>query len=80
MGERSGWESTAMQRKLSRDQFSVGRYEVRHTPTGAKFGAYPGEARIGYINWGRVEDDDAAFDRSELQRIAQELLCEREEV
>jgi len=70
-----------MQGKLSRDQFSVGRYEVRHAPTGAKFGAYPGEAQIGYINWGRVDDvRNGPYDRGELQRIAQELLYEREEM
>ena len=42
--------------KPSREQFSIGPYQVQHIPTGAKFGAYPGENDVCYINWGRIGD------------------------
>ena len=64
--------------KPSREQFSIGPYQVQHLPTGAKFGAYPGENDVCYINWGRLGDLCAAQDyRSELTKIARELLQER---
>lgn len=63
--------------KPSREQFVIGPYQVQHLPTGAKFGAYPGEGDIGYINWG-LSDCCATQDyRDELQKIARELLRER---
>jgi len=73
-----GW-GARMVDKPSREQFSVGPYQVRHIPTGAKFGAYPGENDVCYINWGRMSDLCAAQDyREELLKIARELLRARE--
>jgi hypothetical protein len=67
-----------MDNKPSREQFSVGAYQVQHLPTGAKFGAYPGHNDVCYINWGRIGDLCAAQDyREELTKIARELLQER---
>ena len=64
--------------KPSRDQFSVGPYQVQHLPTGAKFGAYPGETDLCYINWGRLSERYAEQDYcEELKKIASELLRER---
>ena len=64
--------------KPSREQFSVGPYQVQHLPTGAKFGAYPGESDLCYINWGRLSDRYVAQDYcDELEKIARELLQER---
>ncbi|MCC6890252.1 MAG: hypothetical protein IT536_17125 [Hyphomicrobiales bacterium] len=61
--------------KPSREQFAVGPYQVQHLPTGAKFGAYPGENDLCYISWGRL---CAAPDyHDELRRIARQLLRER---
>jgi hypothetical protein len=65
-------------RRPSREQFSVGPYQVQHLPTGAKFGAYPGENDLCYINWGRLSERYAAQDYcDELRKIARELLRER---
>jgi hypothetical protein len=67
-----------MDSKPSRDQFSVGPYQVQHIPTGAKFGAYPGRSDVCYIVWGRLADKCVAQDYcAELTRIARELLRER---
>ena len=67
-----------MDSKPSREQFSVGPYQVQQIPTGAKFGAYPGESDVCYINWGRLGELSPAQDyRAELTRIARELLRER---
>jgi hypothetical protein len=67
-----------MDNKPSREQFSIGPYQVQHRPTGAKFGAYPGENDVCYINWGRLGELCAAQDyRAELTKIARELLRER---
>jgi hypothetical protein len=64
--------------KPSREQFSVGPYQVQHIPTGAKFGAYPGQNDVCYINWGRLSDACAARAyREELTSIARALLKER---
>ena len=64
--------------KPSREQFSVGPYQVQHLPTGAKFGAYPGENDVCYINWGRLSERYAEQDYcEELKKIASELLRER---
>jgi hypothetical protein len=64
--------------KPSREQFSIGPYQVQHIPTGAKFGAYPGENDVCYISWGRIGELCAAQDyREELTRIARQLLRER---
>jgi hypothetical protein len=63
--------------KPTREQFVIGPYQVQHLPTGAKFGAYPGEGDIGYINWGLSECCATKDYRDELQRIARELLRER---
>jgi hypothetical protein len=63
--------------KPTRDQFVVGPYQVQHLPTGAKFGAYPGEGDIGYISWGLSKCCATKAYRDELQRIARELLRER---
>ncbi len=64
--------------KPSREQFSVGPYQVQHLPTGAKFGAYPGENDLCYINWGRLSERYFAQDYcEELKKIASELLRER---
>ena len=64
--------------KPSREQFSIGPYQVQHIPTGAKFGAYPGQNDVCYINWGRIGDLCALRDyREELTKIARELLRER---
>ena len=64
--------------KPSREQFAVGPYQVQHLPTGAKFGAYPGENDLCYINWGRLSERYAAQDYcEELKKIASELLRER---
>ena len=64
--------------KPSREQFSVGPYQVQHLPTGAKFGAYPGENDLCYINWGRLSERYVAQDYcEELKKIASELLRER---
>jgi len=64
--------------KPSREQFSVGPYQVQHRPTGAKFGAYPGHNDLCYINWGRLGEQCVAQDyRDELKQIASELLRER---
>ena len=65
-------------RKPSREQFAVGPYQVQHLPTGAKFGAYPGENDLCYINWGRLSERYVAQDYcDELRKIARELLRER---
>lgn len=62
----------------TREQFLVGPYQVQHLPTGAKFGAYPGQADLCYISWGRLNERRTAADyRDELRRIAGELLRER---
>ena len=67
-----------MDSKPSREQFSVGPYLVQHIPSGAKFGAYPGENDVCYINWGWLGELCTAQDyRAELTRIARELLRER---
>ncbi len=67
-----------MDNKPSREQFCIGPYLVQHLPTGAKFGAYPGQKDVCYINWGRIEGLCAAQDyREELTKIARELLRER---
>jgi len=63
--------------KPSREQFSIGPYQVQHVPTGAKFGAYPGEKDVCYISWGRMGELCAAHYRDELTKIARELLQER---
>jgi len=64
--------------KPSREQFAVGPYQVQHLPTGAKFGAYPGESDVCYINWGRLSERYAEHDYcEELKKIASELLRER---
>ena len=64
--------------KPSREQFSVGPYQVQHLPTGAKFGAYPGENDLCYINWGRLSERYVEQDYcEELKKIASELLRER---
>ena len=64
--------------KPSREQFAVGPYQVQHIPTGAKFGAYPGETDVCYINWGRLGERYAEQDYcEELRKIASELLRER---
>lgn len=68
----------SLERWPSREQFSVGPYQVQHVPTGAKFGAYPGENDLCYINWGRLSERYFAQDYcEELKRIASELLRER---
>lgn len=68
----------SLERKPSREQFAVGPYQVQHLPTGAKFGAYPGENDLCYINWGRLSERYAAQDYcDELRKIARELLRER---
>lgn len=68
----------SLERKPSREQFAVGPYQVQHLPTGAKFGAYPGENDLCYINWGRLSERYAAQDYcEELRKIASELLQER---
>jgi hypothetical protein len=67
-----------MDKKPSRDQFSIGPYQVQHLPTGIKFGAYPGENDVCYIDWGRLNDRVVTQDyRDELKKIARELLRER---
>jgi hypothetical protein len=67
-----------MDDKPSREQFSIGQYQIQHMPTGAKFGAYPGESDLCYINWGRLGDLYSRQDyREELTRIARQLLRER---
>ncbi|MGH6767508.1 MAG: hypothetical protein ACRECO_00650 [Xanthobacteraceae bacterium] len=67
-----------MDSKPSRDQFSIGPYQVQHIPTGAKFGAYPGQGDVCYIIWGRIADKCVAEDYcDELTKIARELLQER---
>ena len=64
--------------KPSREQFSIGPYQVQHRPTGAKFGAYPGRNDVCYINWGRLGEHLVAPDYcDELKKIASELLRER---
>lgn len=64
--------------KPSREQFAVGPYQVQHLPTGAKFGAYPGESDLCYINWGRLGERYAEQNYcDELRKIARELLQER---
>ncbi len=64
--------------KPTRAQFVVGPYQVQHLPTGAKFGAYPGERDLCYINWGALGELCAAQDYcDELKKIARELLRER---
>jgi len=68
----------SIRNKPSREQFSVGPYQVQHLPTGAKFGAYPGESDLCYINWGRLSERYLAQDYcEELKKIASELLRER---
>jgi hypothetical protein len=72
-----GW-GARMDDKPSREQFSIGQYQIQHIPTGAKFGAYPGESDLRYINWGRLGDLCSRSDyREELTRIARQLLRER---
>ena len=67
-----------MESKPSREQFSIGPYQVQHIPTGAKFGAYPGRIDLCYIDWGRLDKKFIAQDYcEELKKIAQELLRER---
>jgi hypothetical protein len=67
-----------MDTRPSREQFSVGPYQVQHLPTGAKFGAYPGETDVCYINWGRLGERYAEQNYcDELKKIASELLRER---
>jgi hypothetical protein len=67
-----------MDTRPSREQFSIGPYQVQHLPTGATFGAYPGETDVGYINWGRLGERYAEQDYcEELRKIASELLRER---
>jgi len=67
-----------MDNKPSREQFSIGPYQVQHIPTGAKFGAYPGQNDLCYISWGRLAERCAAQDyREEMKKIARELLRER---
>lgn len=62
----------------TREQFVVGPYQVQHLPTGAKFGAYPGELDLCYINWGGLGELCAAQDYcDEIKKIARELLRER---
>jgi hypothetical protein len=64
--------------KPSREQFAVGPYQVQHLPTGAKFGAYPGENDLCYINWGRIDERGTPPEYcEELRKIARELLQER---
>jgi hypothetical protein len=64
--------------KPSREQFAVGPYQVQHMPTGAKFGAYPGESDVCYINWGRLDERGTPPEYcEELRKIARELLQER---
>jgi hypothetical protein len=70
--------TSRLDRRPSREEFSVGPYQVQHIPTGVKFGAYPGENDVCYINWGRLGDLCAAQDYcDELKRIARQLLRER---
>ena len=67
-----------MDTRPSREQFSVGPYQVQHLPTGAKFGAYPGVNDVSYINWGRLGERLVEQDYcDELKKIASELLRER---
>ena len=70
-------DETFTDNKPSREQFAVGPYQVHHLPTGAKFGAYPGESDVCYINWGFSERCTAPDYRDELRKIARELLRER---
>ena len=68
--------------EVTREQFQILKDHVVHTPTGARFNAYPGRAEIATENLGRAGDrlengDDYSPD--EVRTTAAQLLRERKQ-
>ena len=66
--------------RVSQEQFELMDDVVIHTPTGAKFTAYPGEGQPHNVNWGKCGDllangDD--YSREDVFQCAKKLLSER---
>jgi hypothetical protein len=66
--------------RVSPEQFEVKNDVVIHTPSGAKFTAYPGYAEPHNVNWGKCGDvlangDD--YGREDVYQWAKKLLRER---
>jgi hypothetical protein len=65
---------------VKHEQFALEGDDVVHTPTGARFTAYPGIARPHTVNWGRCGEvlpngDD--YRRDEVGRMATDILAAR---
>jgi hypothetical protein len=66
--------------KVEREQFEVHADTVLHTPTGARFGARPGDARLIDIDpglTGKPIASGAVYDLADVERVALQLLAER---
>ena len=66
--------------RVSPEQFEVKNDVVIHTPSGAKFTAYPGYAEPHNVNWGKCGDVLANGDdyrREDVYQWAKKLLSER---
>jgi hypothetical protein len=66
--------------KVTREQFEILEDAVIHTPTGARFSAYPGRPEISNINWGRAGDlleNGDEYRREDVQGMAAQLLRAR---
>jgi len=66
--------------KVTREQFEILTDAVVHTPTGARFSAYPGRPEISQENLGRAGDrlengDD--YRPEDVRAMAKQLLRER---
>jgi hypothetical protein len=66
--------------KVTPEQFEIQDSAVLHTPTGARFFAYPGQSQFSNANWGRAGDvlpsgDD--YRREDIRVMAEKLWSQR---
>lgn len=66
--------------KITPEQFEIQDSGVRHTPTGARFSAYPGRSDFSTVNWGRAGDilpngDD--YRPADILAMAEKLWSQR---
>ena len=66
--------------KVTPEQFEIQNSAVLHTPTGARFFAYPEQSHFSNVNWGRAAEvlpsgDD--YRREDVQAMAEKLWSQR---
>jgi hypothetical protein len=66
--------------KVERNQFEVHANTVLHRPTGATFGARPGDARLIDVDpglTGKPTANGVVYNLTDVERVAMQLLAER---